>query len=137
MKTSITNEEGHRILEQIKEDMDVFDSQGNHIGDVEDIYLGSATDEEREMGTGPASAGERYAPSEESFMQDLAAALGGEIRIPRELVSRLLYEGYIKLDSDGLFAADRYILPDQIAAVQSDGVHLNVEREKLVKQERG
>ena len=46
---------------------------------------------------------------------------------------RLLREGYVRIDADGLFAADRYILPEQIATVSADEVVLNVDKRALIK----
>ena len=54
--------------------------------------------------------------------------------MPETLRERLLREGYIRLDADGLFAADRYILPSQIASAAGDEVTLNVEKDQLIKR---
>jgi hypothetical protein len=54
--------------------------------------------------------------------------------IPEELRERMLREGYIRLDADGLFAADRYILPEQIASAGRDELMLNVKKSELVKR---
>ncbi len=40
--------------------------------------------------------------------------------------------GFIAIDSAGLFAADRYAAPDQIAAVDADGVRLGVPADQLI-----
>jgi hypothetical protein len=42
--------------------------------------------------------------------------------------------GFIKMDSKKLFGADRYVMVDQIARVEKDGVHLVVtDSEGLLK----
>jgi hypothetical protein len=39
----------------------------------------------------------------------------------------------VRIDADGLFAADRYITPDQIASSQNDRLVLNVPKSALMK----
>jgi hypothetical protein len=39
----------------------------------------------------------------------------------------------MRIDSAGLFAADRYVMPEQIAGVSSDRVTLRVTRDELIK----
>ena len=69
----------------------------------------------------------------ESLVETVAEAFGAE-ELPEVLRDRLLHEGYLRLDADGLFAADRYILPSQIAAAAGDEVILNVEKDALIKR---
>jgi hypothetical protein len=51
--------------------------------------------------------------------------------LPREGRDALVRQGYIRIDSAGLFAKDRYATADQVARVGEDGVVLSVEREAL------
>ena len=46
---------------------------------------------------------------------------------------RLLLQGFVRIDANGLFAADRYVTPEQIASVSADGLMLNVSKDELVK----
>jgi hypothetical protein len=39
----------------------------------------------------------------------------------------------VRIDSDGLFQADRYVMPEQIDSVSGDDVMLNVTKEQLIK----
>ena len=52
--------------------------------------------------------------------------------LPREARDRLLRRGYIRIDSAGLFAADRYADAEQIAGVGDDGVRLSVPGDALI-----
>jgi hypothetical protein len=57
-------------------------------------------------------------------------------QVPDEELSRegrdvLMQQGYIRIDSAGLFAADRFATADQVAQVGEDGVVLRVGREVL------
>jgi len=136
MANQIPNEQEHRPISRIENGMDVYDSSGDHIGTVDEIYLGEASAAERKSGTGPATVDRPYIAGKHTFMADLAEAFGGEEHVPDELAERLLYEGYIEIDADGLFAADRYVLAEQIASVSDDGVHLHVKRDDLLKENR-
>ncbi len=42
--------------------------------------------------------------------------------------------GFIRIDTAGAFAADRYATADQIAAVDDSDVRLNVQRDDLLKR---
>jgi hypothetical protein len=50
------------------------------------------------------------------------------------LQSKLLMDGYVRMDASGLFASDRFITPDQIARVDGDRVYLTVNRDQLIKR---
>lgn len=52
--------------------------------------------------------------------------------LPRERHDVLVRQGYIRIDSAGLFAADRYATADQLAQVGDDAVQLNVSRDALI-----
>jgi hypothetical protein len=54
--------------------------------------------------------------------------------LPKEIHDRLLMQGFVRLDADGLFASDRYILPDQILSVMGDKIVLTVEKSELMKR---
>jgi hypothetical protein len=45
-----------------------------------------------------------------------------------------LRHGFIRINTSGLFAADRYAMPDQIASVADDRITLHVMREDLMKR---
>lgn len=49
-----------------------------------------------------------------------------------DVPAALARTGFVVIDSSGLFAADRYAAPDQIAEVGEDGVRLGVPAEQLV-----
>ncbi|MNU03786.1 hypothetical protein D3C72_2479360 [compost metagenome] len=47
---------------------------------------------------------------------------------------RLLMQGFVRIDSEGIFAADRYVMPDQIAGVADDELMLKVDKAALTKR---
>ena len=64
--------------------------------------------------------------------------LGGQIpddELPRSERDRLIREGYIRIDSAGLFASDRYATADQIVAVEGGSVQLGVASNALLKDD--
>jgi hypothetical protein len=118
------------VLREVREGMAVFDDRGDLIGRVERVYLGAASTEAIESGRGPATAED---PEElgHTWLDDIARGLASD-EIPATLRARLLQHGYMRLDAAGLFASDRYVMPDQVARVAEDGVHLRVGRDRLI-----
>lgn len=113
----------NKLPENVREGMDVFDSENHKIGTVETMRFG---DEAVASGDAPADAGEG------GLMDSVAEAIWPD-DMPEAERAILLSEGYILLDADGLFASDRYVRPGQISSVTADGIHLSVHRDDLVK----
>ncbi|MBL8597207.1 MAG: hypothetical protein JNL14_05665 [Devosia sp.] len=108
----------------------VFDSERHEIGRVDGLkYPENATAPDIE----PATVDAADTPEDNTIIGAMAEAFGRE-DIPEPLRSQLLRDGYIHLDARGLFAHDRYILPEQIARVDADGIQLNVTRDALIKR---
>jgi hypothetical protein len=126
--------QANRLLQQIREDMDVYDVDGNRIGEVEDVYFGEVSGAADARGQGPATTQGAYREND-TWLHDLAEVFAGEEDLPEVLRARLLREGFLRLDASGLLAADRYVLPDQIASVSADGVRLRVRRDELIKHD--
>lgn len=121
------------ILNLVQLDMPVYDVTNQEIGSVRRIYLGAATETQRELGTGPATVAPADQLPGDSVVETLAEVFD-PTDVPQELVEKLRHAGYIRLDSHGLFAADRYILPEQIRAVTGGVVHLSVGYDQLIKR---
>jgi hypothetical protein len=124
-------EQGSRILAKIDEGMTVYDRTGNNIGTVEYVYLGAVSEEAHKRGEGPASPS---APGRagSSLIDDFTKAIIPSDQVPEALRERLLRHGFIRIDSTGLFAADRYVLPGQIARVSGNRITLCVTRDELI-----
>ena len=122
---------GNRLLTQIYEGMTVYGRAGEKIGTVEHVYLGELSNEVDKRGGGPVTA-----PSpgrgESSLIEDMATAIFPRDHVPETLRQRLLRHGFLRIDGTGLFAADRYVMPDQIADVSEDRVTLRVTRDELI-----
>ena len=111
--------------------MTVYDSQRHKIGKVDDFkFSENATD----PGVEPADIdGTDRRNQRESILGSIAEAFGAE-ELPESLRDRLLTEGYIRLDTAGLLAKDRFILPSQIASAAGEEINLNVAKDDLIKQ---
>ena len=120
------------VLTLIREDMDVYGANGDHIGDVEFVYMGASSPVENEMGTGAATTANTELRGE-SILDVVAEALD-DADMPQVLRARLEHEGFIRIDSDGLFSRDRYVLPEQIASVGNGRVTLKVNKADLIKR---
>jgi hypothetical protein len=113
--------------------MAVYDRSGQEIGIVEVVYMGGASDEAIEQGGNGAISPDIDLSGNDMIVESIAEAFAPD-DLPRELAERSLNSGYIRLDSHGLFAADRYIVPDQISSVSNDSVRLRVPGDELVKR---
>ena len=110
--------------------MRVFDNANNEIGKVDDFRF-SENEDDPELEPSDIDASDRRMDG--GLMADIAEAFASD-DIPKVLQDRLLREGYVRLDAKGLFAADRYILPDQIDTATPDGLTLKVGKNELMKR---
>lgn len=119
------------VLHTVHEGMKVVDASRKEIGRVEWVQYGnddpSTVDVEARTTEGMGD-GRR-----ETLMDNIVDAFRVD-DLPEEIRDRLLMQGFVRIDAEGLFAADRYVLPDQIAAVSGDEMMLNVEMSELMKR---
>ena len=119
-----------RLPERIEIGMKVFDSEHHEIGRVDGLkYPENAVAPDVE----PATVDEADERHGNTIIDAVAEAFGRE-EVPEPLRSQLLRDGYVHLDAKGLFARDRFILPEQIARLEPDGIQLNVTRDALLKR---
>ncbi|MCT7374202.1 DUF2171 domain-containing protein [Chelativorans salis] len=119
------------VLQQIRKGMRVYDSQGEEIGTVDWVRMSDEdpTTPEAETVTGDTNV------SRNGTLTDLIWNAFRTDEVPEPLQSRLLREGFVRIDAKSLFAADRYVMPDQISSVANDHVTLKVPREALIRRE--
>jgi len=110
--------------------MKVFDRANTEIGKIDDFKF-SENEDDPEVIPEDVDASDRKA--NRGLMGDIAEAFAPD-DMPEVLRDRLLTEGYIRLDTSGLFAADRYILPEQIDSSSGDALLLNVSKDELMKR---
>lgn len=118
-----------RLPDGIEIGMTVFDSERREIGKVDGLKY-------PENATAPGVETATVAPAgrEDATIVDALAEAFGSDEVPEPLRSQLLRDGYLHLDSKGLFSSNRYILPEQISRLDGDGVHINVTEDALIKR---
>jgi hypothetical protein len=126
-------------LEQVWEGMDVLDADGKHIGKIELVKMGdpeAVTAQGNEM---PAVEGVTYPPLSAAAGMPLLGATGPSPVAPliqNDLVpdvpeprrSNLMRTGFIRVDSDGWFAPDRYVSANEVAGVEDNTVRLTLHK---------
>jgi len=118
-------------LRFVEEGMKVFDRERHEIGKVEYVQFGDDDPTTPE----PEAAGlSNLDEGRDTLIDNIAEAFGAGDDLPEEIRERLLQQGFVRIDADGLFAADRYVTPEQIDSVSADGLMLNVSKDELVKK---
>ena len=101
---------GNEVLAQVTEGMDVYDTGGEKIGTVKQVYLGG---------------------------EDLAeATVSGDSvlhNVPEALRSRLAASGFIEIGT-GFLQSNRYATGDQVGGINADGVHLATSKDELARK---
>ena len=121
------------LLKSIREGMEVHDSQEHKIGTVREVYFGADSDEMKRHGAGAATA-----PNpdlrENTIIDDVARGIFDADDLPEEMRQRMINEGFFRLNPSDPLRGDRYVLPEQIAGVHGDHVHVNVPLDELLKR---
>jgi hypothetical protein len=118
-------------LEQVQQGMKVVDRLQHEIGKVDYVKL---SDDDPTTPEVEAAEPDRSGERRETIIDTIADVFHPDDDLPEAIRARLLQQGFIRIDSAGLFAADRYVTPDQILSVAGDTLTLNVSRDELVKQ---
>jgi len=114
-------------LNAVQTGMHVIDARGEDVGQVDQIHMGDAD-------AVTTAGNEDRSPT---LLDRAAEALGAEAEpdVPEPLRSRLVREGYLKLDSSRLLEADRYVPADYVRGVSDGKVQLSVRREELLRED--
>lgn len=118
-----------RILTRVQRDMPIYAADNEKIGRVASVQMGENTTIDDERGGTAMGADDVLEPR-----PDVTEGVRRDVNMTDVSASRqdeLQHSGFIEMDADGLFAADRYITPSQIQSVDADGVRLNVARDQL------
>jgi hypothetical protein len=121
------------ILNEVQEGMTVYDAKLDKIGTVDYVQFGAASDSQRAQGSGPATV----VPADNGYNQplvDMVASVFDPGDMPDEMAQKLQHSGFIRIDSNGLFAADRYVTPEHITRIDGDSVYLTVTSDELLKR---
>jgi hypothetical protein len=117
-------------LKFVEEGMKVFDRERHEIGKVEYVQFGDDDPETPEVEAAAPNTLDQRPPT---LLNAIADAFGDD-DLPAEVRGRLLEQGFVRIDANGLFAADRYVTPEQIDSVSGEGLMLNVTKDELVKK---
>lgn len=122
----------HDVLRTIHEGMKVVDARNHEIGHVDWVQYGN--DDPSTPAAEASSIDGMEEPVADTIGQRVIDAFRIEDDMPAEIRERLLMQGFVRIDAEGIFAADRYVLPDQIGSVSGDTLTLKVEKSQLVKR---
>ena len=118
------------MLQLVQEGMHVYDSTESFVGKVGEVRLGA---DANAAGAGPATPARETQPSPGSPMGARRDAFtAGDDGEQGELAERLRRRGFVRLAGSGLLRGRRYVLPEQVDYVDSEGVYLNVQGDKLL-----
>ena len=117
-------------LTGVREGMNVLDRSGVKIGSVEWVKL---TDEDPETSSVEQLSPDTTNAHNDTLVDNILDAFRVD-EVPDEMREQLLRKGFIRVDADGLFASDRYVLPEQVTSVLDKDVVLNVEKSDLIKR---
>lgn len=121
----------HANLRDVREGMKVFDSTNTEIGKVEWVKFGDDDPTTPEPEAGDVNRLDRE--RRDTLMDNIADVFDPN-ELPEEVREKLMLQGFVRIDADGLFAADRYVAPEQIERVTGDALMLNVSKDELVKR---
>jgi hypothetical protein len=122
----------NNLLSKIHKGMTVYDQSQNEIGTVEYVQFG----DEDPLRPIPRAATPGRTDERGDWLVESVLDVFGPDDLPDMLRERLLLYGFIRVDAPGLFAADRYIFPNQIQSVDGSRVTLNVSKNELVQNSR-
>jgi hypothetical protein len=126
------SEQVNPILLRVYEGMTVYDQGGDKIGMVQYVYLGEVVEAPEDFGQ-EAQTSSTFTGATGSLIEEFAKAILLTERVSDIWRERLLSYGFIRINSTGLFTADRYAIPSQIASVVDHRVVLCVNRNELIK----
>jgi hypothetical protein len=124
-----TGEQGPRAIDDVRAGMHVLDVGGADIGTIRDVFVGDPQAEEVE------------APEELStgVMAGPGAVVNGVFpdglgsNLPQVERTRLLHEGYVRINLKGWFSGERFASSEVIHDVTDGVVHLSVDQEHLIR----
>jgi hypothetical protein len=127
-----TSAQADLILTRVYEGMKVYDEIGEKIGTVEYVYPGDLTEAADEHGPALATPSS-FEDHQNSLIEDFARDVALSEQVPDPWRERLLHHGFLRINSTGLFTADCYVMPEQIASVSDDHVRLHISRREVIK----
>jgi hypothetical protein len=122
---------GGQILSQISKDMTVFDSNGEMLGRVDTVYIGSASGRLPDTGDPQVQPDMLESGTEDTIYDAIVDTFNPTDEIEEEVRQRLLYDGFVRVGRAVPPGPDYFITPDQISFVDANQVHLHSTRDEL------
>jgi len=122
----LTTEVDSLPISRVREGMDVYDADGDKVGEIDMVRMGDPEAVTTEGQEAPGAA------DDAGLIGDVARAFGArdEPRVPESLRARMIHDGFIRIDG-GFLGKTRYAISEQIARVEGDGVRLSVSKDEL------
>lgn len=114
---------------QIREGMTVYDRTGAAIGTVSFVRFGDEDPSRPGIETVTGSRVDKYGSS---LVEEIAQVFAGNNNLPQPLREQFIRYGFVRINA-GLLSLDRFVMPDQVASVDGDGVRLRVTDDELIK----
>jgi hypothetical protein len=126
-----TESRGSGLIDLVRRGMRVVDADGAPVGPVEYVQLGDPA--------AVTTAGAEMPVPATWALAEAAMDRYAEPDVPEPLRSRLLREGFVKIDGPGpdLLDTDLYVRADAIASVAGDTVTLTLRKEQLIVEGLG
>jgi hypothetical protein len=118
------------VLRDIHEGMKVFDANHKEIGRVDWVQFGNDNPSTEDA---EARTTEGVEQRSDTLIDNIVDAFRVD-DLPEVVRQRLLMQGFIRIDAEGLFAADRYVLPEQIGSITGNELTLTVEKDELMRR---
>jgi len=99
--------------------MQVVDQHGANIGVVERVYRGLPL---AILGT-----------TDTMHVKAIEQEVFGSDQLPEMLRTRLLEQGFLRVDRPGLRAVDCYLMPEQIDRIESSRVYLRIPLDRTIQ----
>jgi hypothetical protein len=114
-------------LTKIKEDMTVYDADGNKMGTVE--YVRFSDEDPNKLGPETTTHSE-FDATKNSIVSAFALAISAD-DLPDEVKMHLMRTGFIQLTTSNILKSDRYIPLDQVSDVIGENIHLSATKDEV------
>lgn len=114
---------GSNPLRDVREGMRVVDSTGSDVGTVREVRMADPQ--------AVTTAGQGLGETQGGDV-DIANMFDRDSALPEQEQARLAREGYLRVDTGGIFSGDRYVAAEEVGSVSGDAVHLTVPSDRLL-----
>jgi hypothetical protein len=125
MDQSSRNQGGNKHLyNQLQEGMQALDRNGQPVGTIDRVHLGTTGKEENLNQNFPSNEAGRVPGGNTGLGEILQDVFEGAGEMDEEIRQDLLRSGFIRVRKEGVNSSSRFIQLNRIAGIQDDAVHL-------------